>query len=386
MFAAVVPLIGCGLRGRSVEKQHLPKAAITTNVTPAKPKHSTLISDMSVSRESTATVEGDDVGVRCLPNLVNMARPERAPEHLLRGASEDVASVKRLIVAVDFGTTYSAVAYVALEEGDDDRAYLDPSRIRTVQNYPDDATFGNLDDQMRSEVPTEVIYPLDRHFREKAAKGRGTIADSEDEDYEFDPSSTLGDEELLDADSGLAVFGQSNSGYDADQMSIDDEDSFRWGYSAHEAWGRSATHAGANSKPLSRFKLLLDDSPRTEAIRADLGRTLDELKTKKIIQKPLDVIVDFLTSLMRHAKSEIKRAGFDDSYKTEIVLCVPAIWTQKALRDMQGALGKAMTLAGFPGIDTDNNTIDNLFIVSEPEAAAAFVLTNERDISVCHFS
>jgi hypothetical protein len=102
---------------------------------------------------------------------------------------------------------------------------------------------------------------------------------------------------------------------------------------------------------------------------------------KRIIQKPLDVIVDFLTSLMRHAKSEIERAGFDDSYKTEIVLCVPAIWTQKALRDMQGALAKAMALAGFPGVDPDTNTIDNLFIVSEPEAAAAFVLTNERDIS-----
>jgi len=315
-----------------------------------------------------------------------MARPERAPEHLLRGASEDAASVKRLIVSVDFGTTYSAVAYVALDEGDDDRAYLDPSRIRTVQNYPDDATFGNLDDHMRSEVPTEVIYPLDRHFREKAARGRDAIADSGGEDYDnFDPSLPFEDEEPLDPENVFAVFGQSHSGDGAHLMSIDDDDnSFRWGYAAHEAWGRSATHNGANSKPLSRFKLLLDDSPRTAAIRADLGRTLDELKKKRIIRNPLDVIVDFLTSLMSHAKSEIERRGFDDSYKTEIVLCVPAIWTQKALRDMQGALAKAMTLAGFPGIDPDTNTIESLFIVSEPEAAAACVLTNERDISVCH--
>ena len=341
---------------------------------------------MNISRESTATVAGDDVDTRYRPSLVDIGRSERVPEHLLQGTSEDVASVKRLIIAVDFGTTYSAVAYVALEEGDDGSAYLDPSRIRTVQNYPDDATFGNLDDQMRSEVPTEVIYPLDRHFREKAAKGCGAIAESEDEDYEFDPSLPLEDEELVDADPGLAVFGRRYGGYDADQMSIDDENSFRWGYSAHEAWGRSATHASANSKPLSRFKLLLDNTPRTEAIRTDLGRMLGELKTRRIIQKPLDVIVDFLASLMRHAKSEIRKAGFDDSYKTEVVLCVPAIWSQKALRDMQGALAKAMILAGFPGVDTDNNTIDNLFIVSEPEAAAAFVLTNERDISVCYFS
>jgi hypothetical protein len=340
---------------------------------------------MNVSRESTATVQGDGVVARYRPNPGDVARPERVPEHLLRGVSEDIASVKRLIVSVDFGTTYSAVAYVALEEWDVDRAYLDPSRIRTVQNYPDDATFGNLDDQMRSEVPTEVIYPLDRHFRQKAARARDAIADLEGEDYyNFDSSLPFEDEELLDPENGLAVFGQNNSGDDAHLMSIDEDDSFRWGYTAHEAWGRSATHIVASSKPLSRFKLLLDDSPRTAAIRADLGRTLSELKMKRIIQKPLDVIVDFLTSLMRHAKSEIERAGFDDSYKTEIVLCVPAIWTQKALRDMQGALAKAMALAGFPGVDPDTNTIDSLFIVSEPEAAAAFVLTNERDISVCH--
>jgi hypothetical protein len=309
------------------------------------------------------------------------AAPESVPDHLLRDPSEDplLDARKRLIVAVDFGTTYSAVAYVALGEGED-TAYLDPSRICTIHNYPDDGTSGNLDDQMRSEVPSEVIYPLDRRFRDRAAED--TVY--EDAEYELDESLPFESEQALGLSSRLAVFGH-HSIQDADLMSVDEDSSFRWGYTAHEAWGRSATHAGANSKPVSRFKLLLDSSPRTETIRADLGSTLTQLKNKKIIEKPLDVIVDFLASLLRHAKSEIESDGFDDSYKTEMVLCVPAIWTQKACRDMQGALAKAMGLAGFPGVDTKNNHIEDLFIVSEPEAAAAFILTSERDISVCTF-
>jgi hypothetical protein len=75
-------------------------------------------------------------------------------------------------------------------------------------------------------------------------------------------------------------------------------------------------------------------------------------------------------------------AGFDDSYSKEIVLCVPAIWTQKACRDMQTAMARAMGQARFEGVDVRNNSIENLFIVSEPEAAAAYVLATERGVSV----
>jgi hypothetical protein len=70
----------------------------------------------------------------------------------------------------------------------------------------------------------------------------------------------------------------------------------------------------------------------------------------------------------------------------ETILCVPAIWSQKACRDMQTAMAIAMGQAGFPGVDVEDNNIDNLFIVSEPEAAAAFVLADSRDISVGYMS
>jgi hypothetical protein len=308
--------------------------------------------------------------------------PEEVPDYLLDGPDMS-DSAKRLIMAVDFGTTYSAIAYVALEEGSS-VGYLNPSRIRTIQNYPDDVTFGSLHDEMRSEVPTEVIYPLNRSFREN----EGLSEEPAENDYQLDGAPAPGGvvpgglEEQSGAGNRLAVFGGNQYDHDADEMSIDEDSSFRWGYGAHEAWGRSATHVDCKHPPLARFKLLLDDSPRTEAVRNELSVTLNELKKKRIIRNHRDVIADFLTCLLRHARSELKSAGFDDSYKLETVLCVPAIWSQKACRDMQTAMAMAMRRAGLQGVDKLNNSIEDLFIVSEPEAAAAYVLAESRDISV----
>lgn len=308
---------------------------------------------------------------------------EVVPHHLLDGP--DVPNTaKRLILAVDFGTTYSAIAYVALEEGQS-CGYLNASHIRTIQNYPDDATFGSLHDEMRSEVPTELMYPSTRDFRANEDLSEEPAEDEGQPDDAPSPSGEvhdgLGHQSIWD--DPLAVFGSGHYDQDADEMSVDEDGSFRWGYGAHEAWGRSATHVGVGRRhaPLARFKLLLDDSPGTQAVRNELGVALDKLKRDKIIRDHRQVIVDYLTCLLRHAKSELKGAGYDDSYRLEMVLCVPAIWSQKACRVMQTAMAKAMRQAGLQGVD-EHDCIENLFIVSEPEAAAACVLFESRDISV----
>jgi hypothetical protein len=331
---------------------------------------------MDWSRESTVTLAENETPIHRRSSTMDNVVPEHVPAHLLDDQETPHLS-KRLIMAVDFGTTYSAIAYVALEDGQEDSAgFLDPTHIRTIQNYPDDATFGGLDDEMRSEVPTELIYPLDRGFR----KEEGLVAREREDQHEDVPEPAI-DEFEADPDDPLNIFGGQDA-YDSDQMSVDEAASFRWGYGAHEVWGRSATHANPENNPIARFKLLLDNSERTETIRNELGVTLQELKRKRVIKDPRDVIADFLTCLLRHAKTEFQSAGFDNSYKLETILCVPAIWSQKACRDMQTAMAIAMGRAGFPGVDVEDNNIDNLFIVSEPEAAAAFVLAESRDISV----
>jgi len=304
--------------------------------------------------------------------------PEDIPARLLEDRGRDIPS-KRLIVAVDFGTTYSAISYTALKAGASPR-YLSLDQIHSVQNYPDDWNFGGDGDRMKDEVPTEVIYPLDQHFREKEDLA---ISDEAGRDAPGLGINGYGVREgtAFNGRSSQAIFGPRGD-EDADAMSIEESSTFRWGYGVHEAWGLVATHSDPKKKALSRFKLLLDNSPTTKKVRRELAKTLDKLKRANIIENRQHVIVDFLTCLLRHAKSELREAGFDDSWKREIVLCVPAIWTQKACRDMQTAMARAMKQAAFEGVDIQNNSIENLFIVSEPEAAAAYVLATERHISV----
>src|SRR5436853_63185 len=76
-----------------------------------------------------------------------------------------------------------------------------------------------------------------------------------------------GQDEQSSSSNRLAVFGSDQYDHDTEEMSVDEDNTFRWGYEAHEAWGRSSTHVDSHHAPLARFKLLLDDSPRTAAVR-----------------------------------------------------------------------------------------------------------------------
>ena len=327
--------------------------------------------DSTDSRSSTAT----------LPEDLDFT-PEEVPDYLF--ADEDGRqATKRFVVAVDFGTTYSAVSYVALEKGESTET-IGLNRIRSIKNYPDDRN-NDSGDRMKFEVPTEVIYPLDKRFREKdnlefnerghrevpsGGEDADADADTSDENPEAaDGEDVDGDVEMLDADME------------------DDVPSFRWGYGVHEAWSYPEMHSDATNKPLARFKLLLDNSPVTKEVRENLSHTIDTLCGKKIIKNKdysptVDIIADYLTCLLRHVKNELTEVGFARDHALEMVLCVPAIWTQKACRDMQTAMAIAMKRAGLQGVDAQNNSIENLFIVSEPEAAAAYVLELNHEIIV----
>ncbi|RKL08600.1 hypothetical protein BFJ68_g9394 [Fusarium oxysporum] len=279
-------------------------------------------------------------------------------EYMLKGLKEDRGDPfpKRLIIAVDFGTTYSAVSYVDVPQGCPSDS-VDSRSIRSIGNYPWNYNY-HSNDPMGMEVPTEVIYPLDRHFRDHFN------LDNSEEHWKTGDSVKM---PVTDEDGDIS-------------MLSDVSEKFRWGYQVHEVWNRPYTHSNTTCQPLSRFKLLLDNSQMTESVRRDVRQTINTLKRKNVIQGPLHVIADFLTYLLEHTRSELRRQGFDDSYEREMILCVPAIWTQKACRDMQACLAVAMKRANFTRADLQNKSIDNLFIVSEPEAAAAHLLSTSAEI------
>ncbi|KAM0477979.1 hypothetical protein ACHAP7_006169 [Fusarium lateritium] len=116
-----------------------------------------------------------------------------------------------------------------------------------------------------------------------------------------------------------------------------------------------------------------DETPRHHVIET-LSR-LGEYNPGGKIEVPemlLLVTIDFLTRLLKHAKSQIMQKRFTIT-SSEIVICVPVIWSQRAIRNMQTCVSIAAKLAGFPGIRHEDDCISNVFIVSEPEAAATWL-------------
>ncbi|KAK7998891.1 hypothetical protein PG991_014566 [Apiospora marii] len=315
---------------------------------------------MAYSRETTATL-GRTPGVEESRYSTPLPNPRVDDEEELG---------KRLIIAIDFGTTYSCVSYAAVQRGERPE-YLMRDRIESIENYPNDQD-PDAASPMKKQVPTELMYPKTADFRAK--EGLPELADG-DEPQEEVPA--LHDE---DGDIDMADADDKTVQQYMEELMLDNSDTLSWGYSVHESQSLPKVHSDSSSKPLSRFKLLLDTSPMTEEVRHSLKDTVESLQKRKIIKKPLQLIADFLTCLLRHTKEELADRGYDDSWALEIVLCVPAIWTQKACRDMQSALAVAMEKTNFKGVDIQNNSIENLFIVSEPEAAAAYVLAWSPDV------
>ncbi|KAH8900614.1 hypothetical protein GQ53DRAFT_633221 [Thozetella sp. PMI_491] len=322
---------------------------------------------------------------------------DEIPDHIWADIRHQDTHSKRLLIAMDFGTTFSAVCYAALDENES-TDYPPLDRIGLIKNFPDD---WNIDasDGMKNEVPTEIMYPKDPQFRQKEGLIYATRGQKSGRDVDGANDVKMDGDRDDPQIPGLTVTptkaeGEcSQSSRDQDTNEIlamyETTDSLRWGYGVHELWSLPSTHLDKSNRAMARFKLLLDESPATKDVRDDLKETLDALKQKNILNGPVEVIADFLTCLLRHTRSELEAEGFelsdkgsDNSGGIEMVLCVPAVWTQKACRDMQTALALAMSNTGIRGVDRQSNCIDNLFIVSEPEAAAAYALSNNWQIIV----
>ena len=273
-------------------------------------------------------------------------------------------SDKTFYIAVDYGTTYSAVSFVALAPGEDTEE-VKPERIKSIVNYPKDPrVYG----QTAKEVPTELSYL-------KPAKQRNGFNENGERSQPWQSSAVQND----------------NSEYDEDSDDVppyEDDDSedpalsgdLQWGYMVQDTLGRPNDMSLADMKKgyLRRAKLLLDDSEHTKPAREELLSVIQHVKGMKRIKKNEDIIIHFLTSLFRHVKRELEtNHGYTDQCTVEFILCVPPIWSCKASRTMHDAMATALRESGF--ISRASKCVDNLFIVSEPEAAAAFILTTSED-------
>jgi len=300
-------------------------------------------------------------------------------------SSEDVEmtteeSSDRLIIAVDFGTTFSSVAYSKLNEAIPEILF-GLNNVKCITNYPDDRPGQQITFawEPRQDVPTELWY----HIKTQSGKRRtgkiGTTSAVEQPEN-GDPSDS-------DSSDGIPKSLSENESEDeTEPLERDRErrnpENLIWGYGVQKEFRRIDIEKDG-TKRVARFKLMLDEkNSKTNDIRDELKPILGNLKRSKLIQENTDIISDYLTELFTHTKRQLESStSFNGGMPIEFVLCVPAIWPSKACRIMQRAMAAAVQRSGLGGLE--NESLSNLFIVSEPEAAAACVLAeHNNDINV----
>jgi hypothetical protein len=196
-------------------------------------------------------------------------------------------------VAIDFGTTFTAVAYVV--------PGFDPENLHeilTIKKFPNDPFPSNEGRQ----VPTESWYP-NRPGRGRKRKHR---------DISVMPST----ENVY----GVGILDDDIFGTDSDIPLNNDVvcAGYLHGFDVQDQLGKSIADSPTYTRDrrVSRMKLLLDNSPLTEELREELKIVLDNLKRDKLIKKNEDVIRDYLAVVMLHTKERLETYhGFNSQSK-----------------------------------------------------------------------
>lgn len=87
-------------------------------------------------------------------------------------------------------------------------------------------------------------------------------------------------------------------------------------------------------------------------------------------KEPVEIVADYLTEVRKHAYADlgnIYQGGLFDTLNKELVVTVPAVWSEKA-KDLTL---KAVTKAKF--------NVNKISLVTEPEAAAIYTLKDMKE-------
>ncbi|KAF2103519.1 hypothetical protein NA57DRAFT_32622 [Rhizodiscina lignyota] len=287
----------------------------------------------------------------------------------------------RFVVAIDYGTTFSCVAYVAVPgdyNGEYESARRRRDRISIIDDWPGDPEKQSFTSArtLNKETPTDIWY-FDPTINDMGSDYGSQSSDDVANDQDMEGADDRSQQERTD---------------DLNEPKpLEDEKSFGrrlpnnvcFGYKVQDAlrFPGSLSSGRRANEPISRMKLMLHNDITTREVRRELRPILNDLKRQKprIIERHEDVIADSLTCLLGHTKCQLrKRDDFRDGSQVEFVLCIPPAWQPKARRQMQEAMAVAIRRSGLG--DTRDKTVDNLFYVPEPEAAAEFVLAEHGEI------
>lgn len=284
----------------------------------------------------------------------------------------------RIIVAIDFGTTFSSVAYATLERGVSPED-VDIRNVKCIGNYPGyEPPLGVLD--VRYEVPTELWYDYGQMERPACSSAftdhqdchsEAETVSSSDEDEENNGTSQNNHTQPYDDGDGFERVPNKQ-----DQKTKLTRATQYWGYRVQQQLN-SKNISKDDARPLTKFKLSLEQKSETNNIRTEVSTTLNILIGNNVIRNDTDIYAHYLTHLLKHTKEQLLLTNdFHSDMLIHFVLCVPAKWPMRACRIMQTAMETAVVEAGLGG--RCESSLHNIFMISEPEAAAECILAEAR--------
>ena len=288
--------------------------------------------------------------------------------------------LQRFVVGLDYGTTFTSVSYFS-HPMDEENPRAFPSDIKSIMNWPEDGMGG-----IRRQLPTESWYsstPRDRPSRIDPLEF--------DDDENQENQEPIGQATSSVGRVEIRPLHQLNGVIDP---RLDDNLSptYLWGYEVPYQRYR-ANPARDENRHIERPKLMLVNSTYTKEDRERLRPRLDNLIKMGIIRKygknepdardAQDAITDFLVEVFKHTMQQlVENEGFSKECPVSFVLTVPVIWSPKSSRVLQYAVEEAIEATGFGTLG--HGSVDNLFIIAEPEAAATYLLRSSHDILVRH--
>jgi hypothetical protein len=306
------------------------------------------------------------------------------PSSFLREPSQDedvemTMDDRRIILAVDFGTTFSSVAYVRLDGMTQDTV-LDLKNVNCITGYPGDRSVPREWGQLREDVPTELWYSLGELAGQESSEDVATGPTGDDSDSEHISEYNFSSQSSSESE------GESDKETEQREEKPRNSSTLFWGFEVQLQLQRIDKRKD-DLKRVTRFKLMLDPkNTLTNHIYGEIKTITRNLKRSKLIQKDTDIISDYLTQLFTQTRNELRKTpNFDDNIPIEFVLSTPAVWPSKACRIMQTSMAIAAQRSGLG--HWEKESLGDLFIVSEPEAAAACVLAeHDNDIHVSSIS
>jgi hypothetical protein len=277
--------------------------------------------------------------VNCSSPLAS--RPRTGPELFARDSEDD------LKLAIDFGATFTIVAVCKPKEA----GSRGRPEFHVIRGYPFDPS-PNPDNSEKG-VPSESYYPPSSIApdRENNAKGPVKDVDNRSTDLPTHITQTI------------------RPGY-------------LWGNEIDKelrAAGR-ARYEQISKHRIQGMKLMLDKKEVTKKWRHKTKTVIGTLQTHndKIFNQELDVICDFLTAVLIHARLELERNySLHANSQVEYVFTIPPSFEG---RSMETAFMESLKRSGLPVAPATGR--HKTFVVNEAEASASYVV-HDRQIKAC---